>query len=140
MQKESLPRSVSGLRQIWRHGDAAWNGIVVAMAVFVLMIMVAIGWSVWSASGASRAEFGWNFLAPTDSSSWDPVNDAFQAWPIITGTLSTAIIAILIATPVSVAIAEFWAVAPPTNSANSDNKRRVDQPDGLWKCPAWPNR
>jgi phosphate transport system permease protein len=113
MVRKSLPRSVTGFRRIWRHGDAAWNGVVVAMAFFVLIIMLAIGWSVWSASADARAEFGWNFIAPTNSSSWDPVNDAFQAWPILVGTLTTAVIAILIATPISVAIAVFLSELAP---------------------------
>jgi phosphate transport system permease protein len=83
------------------------------MAFFVLVIMVAIGWSVWSASSPSRAAFGFSFLAPTNDSNWDPVSSAFQAWPIITGTLTTAVIAILIATPVSVAIAIFMSELCP---------------------------
>lgn len=102
------------LKRWWRHGDTAWSGIVIAMAFFVLVIMVAIGWSVWSASAASRAAFGWSFVAPTADSNWDPVNSLFQAWPIITGTLTTAIITIIIATPISIAIAIFMSELCPT--------------------------
>jgi phosphate transport system permease protein len=101
------------LNRWWRHGDAAWQGIVMAMAFFVLVIMIAIGWSVWSASADSRAAFGFSFVAPTSNSNWDPVNSLFQAWPIITGTLTTALIAILIATPISIAIAIFMSELCP---------------------------
>src|SRR5258708_4812648 len=83
------------------------------MAFFVLVIMLAIGWSVWSASADSRAAFGFSFFAPTADSNWDPVNSLFQAWPIITGTLTTAIIAIIIATPISIAIAIFMSELCP---------------------------
>jgi phosphate transport system permease protein len=101
------------LKTWWRHGDTAWQGIVIAMAFFVLVIMVAIGWSVWSASADARAQFGFSFIAPTSNSNWDPVNSLFQAWPIITGTLVTAVIAIIVATPISIGIAIFMSELCP---------------------------
>src|SRR5258707_322039 len=107
MPTNQTPRAGLDLKRWWRHGDTAWQGIVIAMAFFVLVIMVAIGWSVWSASADSRAAFGFNFVAPTSDSNWDPVNNLFHAWPIITGTLITAVIAIIMATPVSLGIASF---------------------------------
>ena len=106
-------RSGFDLKRWWRHGDAAWQGIVMAMAFFVLVIVIAIGWSVWSASADSRAAFGFSFVAPTANSNWDPINSLFQAWPIITGTLTTAVIAIVIATPISIAIAIFMSELCP---------------------------
>ena len=114
MATAQKPRSGFDLKAWWRHGDTAWQGIVIAMAFFVLVIMVAIGWSVWSASADARAAFGFNFIAPTSDSNWDPVNSLFQAWPIITGTLVTAVIAIIIATPVSLGIAIFMSELCPT--------------------------
>jgi phosphate transport system permease protein len=113
MTANQTPRSGFDLKRWWRHGDTAWQGIVIAMAFFVLIIMLAIGWSVWSASADSRAAFGFSFIAPTSDSNWDPVNSLFQAWPIITGTLTTAIIAIIIATPISIAIAIFMSELCP---------------------------
>jgi phosphate transport system permease protein len=114
MSTHQAPRSGFSFRRWWRHGDSAWQGLVIAMAFFVLVIMAAIGWSVWSASASSRGAFGLSFITPTADSSWDPVSGAFQAWPIITGTLTTAIIAILIATPISIAIAIFMSELCPT--------------------------
>jgi phosphate transport system permease protein len=113
MTSAPTPRTGFDLRRWWRHGDTAWQGIVIAMAFFVLVIVIAIGWSVWSASADSRAAFGFSFLAPTADANWDPINSVFQAWPIITGTLITAIIAIIIATPISVAIAIFMSELCP---------------------------
>ena len=113
MAKAETPRIGFDLKRWWRHGDRAWSGIVIAMAFFVLVIMVAIGWSVWSASADARSAFGFSFVAPTSNSNWDPVNSLFQAWPIITGTLTTAVIAILIAAPVSIAIAIFMSELCP---------------------------
>jgi phosphate transport system permease protein len=113
MAKIAAPGSGFDFRRLWRHGDSAWYGIILAMAFFVLVIMVAIGWSVWSASAASRAAFGVSFFAPTSDSNWDPVNSLFQAWPIITGTLTTSVFAIILATPISVAIAIFMSELCP---------------------------
>lgn len=83
------------------------------MAAAVLILILAIGWSVWSQSAAARAQFGLSFIAPTNDASWDPVNDHFQAWPILTGTLLTAAVALLLAAPVSVAVAVFLAELCP---------------------------
>lgn len=109
-----IPRRNTGpIGRALRHGDIPWNVILIVTAVLVLALMIAIGWSVWSQSEASRRAFGLNFLAPTTDSSWDPVNDHFQAWPIIIGTLVTAVIAIGVATPISLFIAIFLAELCP---------------------------
>ncbi len=96
-----------------RHGDIPWFVILTAMALLVLALVAAIGWLVWRESAAARSVFGFSFIAPTADSSWDPVNDHFSAWPIITGTLTTALVAILLATPVSIFIAIFLAELCP---------------------------
>ncbi len=113
----SAPTGLRGrfyrLGKALRHGDIPWFVILAAMALLVLALVAAIGWSVWRESAAARAAFGFRFIAPTASSSWDPVNDHFSAWPIITGTLTTALVAILLATPVSIFIAIFLAELCP---------------------------
>jgi phosphate transport system permease protein len=105
--------SIHRLGKALRHGDLPWAAILVGMALLVLALMIALGWSVWRESAAARNAFGWSFVAPTASSSWDPVNDRFAAWPIITGTLTTALVAIMLATPVSIFIAIFLAELCP---------------------------
>jgi ABC-type phosphate transport system permease subunit len=62
-----------------RHGDIPWAAILIAMALLVLALVAALGWSVWAESAAARKAFGWSFIAPTAASSWDPVNDRFAA-------------------------------------------------------------
>jgi len=94
-------------------GDIPWALLLAAMAVLVLVLMLAIGATVWHESAASRAAFGLRFILPTARSSWDPVNDHFEAWPIIVGTFSTALVAILLATPLSLFIAIFLAELCP---------------------------
>ncbi len=101
------------LSKLLRHGDIPWSALLAGMTLVVLALVAAIGWSVWRESGLSRAAFGLRFIAPVAQSSWDPVNDHFQAWPIIVGTLTTALVAILLATPVSLFVAIFMAELCP---------------------------
>ncbi len=109
-----IPKKSSNPIGRWlRHGDIPWSAILIIMSLLVLALMLAIGWSVWDQSAAARQQFGLSFVAPTTDSSWDPVNDHFQAWPIIVGTLITALIAIVVATPISVFIAIFLAELCP---------------------------
>lgn len=95
------------------HGDSIWRLVIIAMALLVLVLMVMIGWMLWSQSSQSRAAFGWKFILPSLDSSWDPVGGNFQAWPYIYGTLITSFFAILIAVPVSAGIAVFLAELCP---------------------------
>jgi phosphate transport system permease protein len=101
------------LSQTLEHGDRPWQGALILVSILVMALMLAIGWMLWQTSADARAAFGWNFLAPTADASWDPVNDQFQAWPFIYGTLLTSLVAILLAVPVSLGIAIFLAELCP---------------------------
>lgn len=96
-----------------RHGDRPWQALIMSMAALVLLIILAVGWLLWSTSGNARDTFGLSFLAPTSDPSWNPVLDKFQAWPFIYGTLLTALIAIALAVPISMGIAVFLAELCP---------------------------
>jgi phosphate transport system permease protein len=50
---------------------------------------------------------------PTANPNWDPVNDNFQAWPFLFGTLLTSIFAILFALPIGLGIAIFLSELCP---------------------------
>lgn len=105
----------AGIRRALRHGDAPWSAILIVMCIVVLLIMLGLAWSVWSGSSLSRIEIGLTqFLAPSGAGSWDPVNDKFNAWTIMLGTLQTALVAIILATPLAIFIAIFLAeLCPP---------------------------
>lgn len=48
------------------------------------------------------------------STEWDPVQEVFGALPALTGTLITAFLALLLATPIAIGIAIFITeIAPP---------------------------
>jgi len=113
-QTLSEPSPLRRLGQFFQHGDMPWRSILVLVSVLVMVLMLSIGWMLWQTSGDARNTFGWGFLAPTADASWDPVNDQFQAWPFIYGTLLTSIAAIALAVPISLGIAIFLAeLCPP---------------------------
>jgi phosphate transport system permease protein len=69
-----------------------------------MLSMVIGGWPAFR-------EFGLGFIT---SSVWDTQNEQYGAWPAIVGTLSTALIALLIGVPLSLGIAIFLTqLAPP---------------------------
>ncbi len=98
---------------MWQHGDRLWRAVLVAMALLVLGLVVAVGMMLWQESAAAREAFGVEFLQPTADVTWNPVTDAYQAWPFIYGTLLTALVAILLAVPVSLGAAIFLAELCP---------------------------
>ncbi len=116
MKRTVTLSDASPLRRInhfFQHGDIPWQFILILTSILVMALMVAIGWMLWQTSAAARSTFGWSFLAPTADASWDPVNDQFQAWPFIYGTLLTSIAAITLAVPISLGIAIFLAELCP---------------------------
>lgn len=101
-------------RRLIVHGDLPWKWIIIAASVLVMVLIFAVGEMLWRESATARTTFGFGFLTPTKDPSWDPVNNQFQAWPFIYGTLLTSFVALLIALPVSVGIAIFMAeLCPP---------------------------
>ncbi len=101
------------LRRLLNYGDRPWNFLTISMAVITIALMLGIGVLLWVDSSAARAAFGWNFLRPTQSASWNPVADKFQAWPFLYGTLLTSFVALVFAVPVSLGIAVFLSEICP---------------------------
>jgi phosphate transport system permease protein len=112
-KKSSSRAWIDGLKKVSRHGDRPWQGLIILVSAIVIIMMLAIGWMLWIDSAGSRSAFGWSFLTPTANPKWDPVNDKFQAWPFLYGTLVTSLFAILIAIPIGLGIAIFLAELCP---------------------------
>ncbi len=106
-------RSASRIGRVVQHGDLPWKVILILASILVMLLVLAIGWELWQSSADARTTFGWSFLLPTGDASWDPVNDNFEAWPFIYGTLLTALGALLLALPVSLGIAIFLSELCP---------------------------
>ena len=104
---------IGNVQKIFQHGDRPWQGLIILISALVIILMIAIGGLLWADSAGARHSFGFSFLVPTANPNWDPVNDNFQAWPFLYGTLLTSLFAILFALPIGVGIAIFLAELCP---------------------------
>ena len=102
------------IQRALHYGDRPWQGLLILFSGVVIVLMLVIGGMLWVKSSGSRNAFGLYFLAPTANPNWDPVNNLFQAWPFLYGTLETSLFAILFALPIGIGIAIFLAeLCPP---------------------------
>jgi phosphate transport system permease protein len=104
---------IKKLGQVFKHGDRPWFGLIIIMSLMVILLMLAIGFMLWNNSNEARTALGWKFLLPTSNPSWDPVDNDYQAWPFIYGTLVTSLVALLFALPISLGIAIFLSELCP---------------------------
>lgn len=107
---DEAPDGLEGGRLPWRVGDILFYALTAAAALATLGLVVWLAYKVVAqASGAIR-EFGLSFVTTV---AWDPVTQEFGALDFIFGTAATAAMALLIATPVSIAIALFLTELAP---------------------------
>jgi phosphate transport system permease protein len=90
--------------------DRFFKGAFASAAWLVLIVLFAIAVSTLWGGREAFSKFGWNFLVSAD---WDAVQQKFGALVPIYGTLVTALIAMLIAVPVSFGIALFLTEVAP---------------------------
>ncbi|MCO5091434.1 phosphate ABC transporter permease subunit PstC [Bosea sp. (in: a-proteobacteria)] len=94
----------AGFDRVFRHASFGAALLVLVMLAGIMAAMVAGGWP-------ALREFGPGFIT---SSVWDTQNEQYGAWPAIAGTLSTALIALMIGVPLSLGIAVYLTqLAPP---------------------------
>ena len=84
--------------------DSTFAGLMVVCALSVIFIVLLIVFVLIANSRLSIHAFGWKFFG---DSNWDPVNGSFGALPFIYGTLVTSLLALVIAVPLSLAVAIF---------------------------------
>src|ERR1700710_1788163 len=106
--RESLDLAAVGKRDAL--SDSIFRGIVAGAGWLVLILLVGVAASMLWGGREAFAAFGWKFLISSD---WDAVNQKFGALVPIYGTLVTALIAMLIAVPVSFGIALFLTEVAP---------------------------
>jgi phosphate transport system permease protein len=91
--------------------DKAFSLASKSAALFVLLLLTGILGSMIYGGWPAFQKFGFGFLT---GSQWDTQADVYGAWPAIAGTLSTALIALVIGVPLSLGIAVFLTqLAPP---------------------------
>ncbi|NUS38395.1 MAG: phosphate ABC transporter permease subunit PstC [Lysobacter sp.] len=90
--------------------DRRFRWLVTGAGLLVLAVLLAAAFSMAWGGRAAFEHFGVGFLW---SREWDPVGQQFGAWVPIYGTLVTALIAMVIAIPVSFGIAMFLTEVAP---------------------------
>ena len=105
------PARASGRPAKLAASDRAFRLAALGSALLVLVVLVSIMMSMFAGGWPIFREFGLSFLT---GSVWDVNNDRYGAWPAIAGTLSSALIALVIGVPVSLGIAIFLTqLSPP---------------------------
>ena len=85
-----------------RSSDSAFRTLLVLGGIAVSVLLIAIFFSLLLSSRSAIVANGYRFLT---GSTWDPVIDKFQSLPFVIGTLLTSLVALVIATVLSLALA-----------------------------------
>ncbi|GGA60498.1 phosphate transport system permease protein [Edaphobacter acidisoli] len=87
-----------------RMADNSFAGIVLACACSIFAIVLMILVILIVRSHLTLVQFGWKFFT---NQAWDPVSGNFGALPFIYGTITTSILALIIAVPLALGVAIF---------------------------------
>ncbi len=107
---DGAPTGLEGGRLPWRVGDLVFHALTAAASLATLGLVVWLSYTVIAQAWGAIQKFGLSFIWTV---AWDPVKQSFGALDFIYGTAVTALIALLIATPVSIAIALFLTELAP---------------------------
>ncbi len=91
-------------------GDSIFKKLTLIFALFILVLFLLIFYELYSGSQLSINKFGLGFLTGVE---WDPVHQVFGALPFIYGTVTSSIIALIIAVPISLGIAIYLSELAP---------------------------
>ncbi len=106
LQPQTLTRRLQGLNL----GDSLFRSLTALFAVTLLVVLASIGVVLVYESSDSIRTFGWSFLL---TSTWDPVAKEFGALPLIYGTVTSSLLALLQAVPLGVGTAVFLSEIAP---------------------------
>src|SRR5690349_15075255 len=93
-----------------RIGDVALRLITLLAALASIALLGAIVWKVLALAWPSITHYGLSFVT---GETWDPVKKVFGALPFIYGTAMSSLIALVIATPLALAIALWLSELAP---------------------------
>jgi phosphate transport system permease protein len=93
-----------------RVGDLSLIGITLAAALATVVLLGAILYKVFHLAHPAISKYGLSFLV---HKTWDPVKGIFGALPFIYGTAISSFIALVIATPLALAIALYLSELAP---------------------------
>ena len=97
-----------------RLGDVIFKGIAVVAAVAATALLFLIAYKIFDLAWPAIKEFGLSFIW---TEAWNPVTDDYGALAFIYGTVVTSLIALVLATPLSIAIALFLTEMAPRRLA-----------------------
>lgn len=92
------------------NGDFIFKGVTVIFAFTILAILLLMVYEMVRESLPSIRKFGWGFITGRD---WDAVQGSFASLPYIWGSVVSSILALLLATPLSVGTALFITELAP---------------------------
>jgi phosphate transport system permease protein len=92
------------------NGDFVFKGITVLFAFSIILILLLMLYEMTRESMPAIRKFGWGFIS---SSQWDAVSEEFGALPFIYGSVVSSVLALLVATPLSVGAAIFLTEITP---------------------------
>jgi phosphate transport system permease protein len=90
--------------------DRAFHGISRGVGLFVLAVMIAIGLFLGLQSVPTIQHYGWSFLT---ESQWQPQRDKVGIAAVLLGTVTVALVALVVAFPLAVSMALFITEAAP---------------------------
>jgi phosphate transport system permease protein len=93
-----------------RIGDIGLRGVTLAAALAAVVLLGAILWKVFDLARPAIQDYGLGFIT---EDTWDPVRTVFGALPFIYGTAISSLIALVIATPLAIAIALWLSELAP---------------------------
>jgi phosphate transport system permease protein len=97
-----------------RVGDLLFRGVAVAAALAATFLLGLIAWKVFDLARPAFESFGLSFVW---TEAWNPVTNDYGALVFIYGTVVTSLIALVLATPLSIAIALFLTEMAPRRVA-----------------------
>jgi phosphate transport system permease protein len=104
------PTGLEGGRLAWRVGDILFYALTAAASLATFGLVVWLAYKVVAQAWGAIEKFGLSFIWTVG---WDPVTQQFGALDFIYGTVVTSGVALLIATPLSIAIALFLTDLAP---------------------------
>ncbi len=93
-----------------RIADVLFRGLTLVPALAALGLVLAIAWKVADGSRLAFHKFGLGFVT---TAAWDPVKGVFGARDFILGTAFTSAIALVLATPIAIAIGLYLSELAP---------------------------
>src|SRR6266516_166070 len=102
MTPTTVPAPLAGTRRNW--GDRAFRSVTLASGLLVLVVLALIAATM---TGTAMPVFRHEGIGFVTRDRWSPADNHFGALSLIYGTVLTAMIALVIAVPVSIGIALF---------------------------------